>query len=209
MQVKIVDATQGQILRFMQERMGQHGLRPNTRKDNLVKKLAELYSEDFILVDDEDPHAGDAGPKSERPHYANPPKTKVDMLRFGALDPMVTIKIHADKAKDGGRNVPCHLNGVEYFIPRNKEVKIPYRYFRALEEAVGDIHDGWDDKEKRNSEARETQSYTYTVTRMPSDAEIEAWKKRMEPHLEKQTKNKMRRIIRTRQLREQEEAFGG
>lgn len=208
MQIKIADATRDQVLNFMQVRMGLHGLRPNTSKDNLVKKLAELYGEDFIVVGDDNPGAGDAGPKSERPHYGQPPKSKVDMLRFGALDPMVKIKIHADKAKDGARNVACHLNGVEYFIPRNKAVEIPYRYYMALEEAVGDIHDGWDDKEKRNSESRETQSYTYTVLSMPSEAAIAAWKKQMQPHLDKQTKNKMRRIIRTRQLREQEEAFG-
>lgn len=207
MQIKIAAASRDQVLNFMQVRLGVHGLRPNTSKDNLIKKLAELYSEDFIVVDEANPNAGDAGPKADRPHYAQPPKSKVDMLRFGALDPMVTIKIHADKAKDGARNVACHLNGVEYFIPRNKAHQIPYRYYLVLEEAVGDIHDGWSDQDKRNSEPRETQSYTYTVLSMPSDAEIAAWKKQMGPHLDKQMKNKMRRIMRTRQLREGEEAF--
>lgn len=203
MRVSIADASAPQLLRFLQVRLGQQGLKPNTGRDKLVAKIAELWTEDFIEVEADAPNAGDAGPKKDRPHYGKPPTKSVDPLRTGVLDPMVTIRIHSDRQRGGDRNVPCHVNGVEYYIPRGKPVQIPYRNFLALEEAVGEIHDGWDDKERRNSDARETQSYTYTVLKTPTETEIEKWKDLMEPYLERQRQQKMRRIVRTRQLREE------
>lgn len=202
MQVKINDATRDQLLYFMQVRLSLKNLRPNSGIDTLKAKIKEVWAEDFIEVEDHAPKGGNAGPQKDRGHYAAQPTGKVDPLRFGILDPMVNIKIHADKAKGGDRNVACHLNGVEYFIPRNRNVDIPYRYFQVLEEAVGDIHDGWDDKQRMNSDSRETQSYTYTVNRRPTDAEIDAWEAKLKPFLDKQRKQKMARINKTRTLRD-------
>lgn len=208
-QVKIVDATQPQLLWFAQVRLGMKKVLPNTGRDKLVARIQEAWTEDFIETDDHMPADGNAGPASQRGSYGNhtlPGKPKIDPLRFGALDPLVKVQVHADRHKGGDRPVPAHLNGVEYWIPRGVAVDVPLRYFRVLEEGVGDIHDGWDDKIKKNSESRQAQSYTYTVHRQPSAEEIARWEKMMQPYLDRQRKQKMARIHRTR-IRREDEAF--
>jgi len=206
-QVPIEKASQPQLLWFAQVRLGMKRIQANTGHDKLIAKIREAWTEDFIETDDDMPADGKAGPEKNRGHYGahpTPSRPKVDPLRFGVLDPLVNIRVHADRHKGGDRPVPCHLNGVEYWIPRNRDVPIPYRYYLVLKEAVGDIHDGWDDKAQRNSDSRETQSYTFTVNKMPSQAEIDAWHKMMEPYLDKQRRQKMARIRATRRLRDED-----
>lgn len=209
-QVKIEDATQAQLLWFAQVRLSLKRLNPNTGADKLREKIREVWAENFIETDEVMPKDGNAGPRSERGGYSDETMAKhrqIDPLRFGALDPLVNIRVHSDRQKGGDRPVPAHLNGTEYWVPRNKDVNIPYRYFMVLQEAVGDIHDGWDDEKRRNSEARETQSYTFTVNRKPTQEEIENWERAMKPHLDKQRRQKMARIRKTRAVRDDEASY--
>ena len=207
MRVMIDEATQPQLLRFAQLRLGLKNIKPNTGAEKLAEMVRAHWAEPFIEVDDHAPDGGDAGPQSERGGYKDPPKAKVDPMRYGVLDPMVGVRIHAEKGKGGDRNVPLHLNGVAYWVPRNKDVEIPLRFFRVLEEAVGEIHEGWDDQAGMNSNPREARSYTYTVTRQPTRMEIAEWEKMMEPHLDRQRKAKMARIRASRRIRDEEAAY--
>jgi len=209
MRVSLDKATQAQLLRFAQVRLGLKNIHPKTGADKLVAKIRELYSEDTIEVDAHAPDGGDAGPQAQRGGYVNPPATKrqLDPLKFGYMDPLVGIRIHPQNGKGGNRNVETHLNGVEYFIPRGQDVEIPYRYYKVLTEAVGDVHEGWDDKTNQNSPPRESQSYTYTVNHMPSRAEIESFNEKMEPFLAKQRAQKRSRIMASRRIREERDGI--
>lgn len=207
MRIKIEEATREQLLRFVQVRLGLKSTHPHTGKEKLVDIIAKHITDSEIEVDEHAPRGGDAGPQKERGGYAEPPKGKVDPLRYGVYDPLVNLTINNDRGKGGNRNVPCHLNGVEYFIPRNRAVDVPYRYFNVLQEAEGYVHPGWDDDQRKNAEPTTNKSYSFTVNRMPSQEELQKWRDMMEPHIERQRKAKMARINQTRRVQAAEAAF--
>ncbi len=204
MKVMIEDATREQLLWFVQVKLGVDKTHPKTGIPKLTKLIKTMWAENYIELDAEHADGGDAGPRAERAHYEEPPvKTrKVDPLKFGAHDPLVKIRIHNSSGKGGSSNVPCHLNGVSFWIPRGKDVEIPYRNFMVLEESISTIHEGWDDDLGRNAEPREASAYTYSVLRRPSEEEIAKWNADLEPYKQEQREAKMRRVNRSRRIRE-------
>lgn len=193
----LIECTRDELLYFAQEHLNRRNVQPSTGKEKLIALIKQYWGEPDIEVP-EGVTVGDQGPRKDRAHYGELPARKMDPMKFAVDDPRVLITVHKTKEKGGDRNVPCHLNGVSYWIPRGRKVEVPLRFFRVLEEAVGEEHPGWDDDARRNLEPREVQSYTYTIHRMPSDEEIEAWEKRMQPLVEKQSRERMKRIMAQR-----------
>lgn len=199
MRIKIKDATREQLLNFLQTRINLRGLKPNTGKPRLLELVEKHWTEDFIEVEHD---AKDAGPRATRAvEAAPPPKGKIDPVRFAALDPRWTISIANEKTKYGKRNVGVFVNGIPFYIPRGRPVEVPHRYFLALKEAIGDDHPGWDPETERNSEPIEVESYSVSVIRAPTEEEIAAYEKAMAPHFQKQRVAKMKRILRNRKER--------
>lgn len=202
MRIPIQECTPAQLLHFLQVKIGAKNLQPNGKIEYLRKEVLKYVNDTEIEVDEA---GGDQGPRAVRGGPGVPPKGKADPLRFAIYDPTVNITLHPMPGKGGNRNLMLGSNGESYFIPRGRAVDIPYRYFLILEEAKGEIHDGWDGNAEglnglkgANAEPRETSSYTYTVNRRPSDEDIERWHETMEPHYEKQRRSKMARIRATR-----------
>jgi hypothetical protein len=99
---------------------------------------------------------------------------------LGHDDPQVTIKINNDAGRGsiGARDVPVGVNGRVWQLKRMVPVKIPYRVFLALQDAIEDevTHDPSNNEELHT----DVQRVTYQSISMPSADEIAEWHARVD-----------------------------
>jgi hypothetical protein len=71
-------------------------------------------------------------PKAERVAYG----VNDDFPMTGIYDSEVTLIISASGDKGGEKPVKVGVNGIAMLLPRNKVIKVPFRYYEALLHAV-------------------------------------------------------------------------
>lgn len=96
---------------------------------------------------------------------------------LGRGDPKVQLTIHAEE-RDGvvnTRHKEVGVNGVVWLIKRGVSVEVPYRVYLVLQNAIRDnqTHDL-----EGNMIHQNVHSVPFSVERMPSQAEIDAWEAR-------------------------------
>jgi hypothetical protein len=96
-------------------------------------------------------------------------------------DPTIDIYIPSTKDPGGEREVQVAVNGYLWLIKRDQWITVPYRVFRALENAVETTHE-WDlgggEGGTTTKTRRDTPSYPFNYRNGPSEAEIAAWHQR-------------------------------
>jgi hypothetical protein len=176
-QILIAEATFEQLRAYANGTLGL-GLPVHTKPETLISRIKQASNQDFIAVEDEadapkavQPLPGSAPPAP--PVIAENPRA----LRGGSSknDPLVTLIISEQEGQNGKRDVFVGVNGVGMCIPRNKPVKVPYRYYLALMDARMATYE----QDEKTHEILESNAPTYNfqVVESPSPAEIAAWNK--------------------------------
>ncbi|WP_226018415.1 hypothetical protein [Novosphingobium sp. FKTRR1] len=98
-------------------------------------------------------------------------------------DPKVEIQILPSSDPTRAKDVQVACQGQVILIRRGTKVKIPYRFYRALDDAIETVARDTDEINPQTGlpvkEWVEQHSYPFSIFSMPSDDEIAAWDKRM------------------------------
>lgn len=94
-------------------------------------------------------------------------------------DPKVTVMVQSDEAT-GKHHLPLCVNEDHILVQRDAEVAIPYRHFLALKNMVEEVQSQVFDpvNMKYNVVSHNRKAINFSVSDMPSAAEIAAWEKR-------------------------------
>jgi hypothetical protein len=114
-----------------------------------------------------------------------PPKPADDNIGTGAGlvgslgrdDPKVQLTLHAEE-RDGvvvNRHKEVGVNGVVWLLKRGESITIPYRVFKALDDAERHVITHTGAGEVREQKVKNT---PFNIERFPSDADIRAWHER-------------------------------
>lgn len=147
----------------------RHGI----KGDDLIATInAAFPGVTEVEVDEDDipqavPVDATAGRKGTDPaHYSN--------------DPKVTITIPSSDTNGGRAPFPISVNGDSILVSRDVEVKIPYRHYLVLKNAKEEVYtQSFDAGARRYTEHKSIQpAVPFSVTEMPSQAEIAAFHER-------------------------------
>ncbi len=97
-------------------------------------------------------------------------------------DPTIEVRIPATKEPGGKREVEVAVNGLLFLVRRDEWVKVPYRVFEALNNAVETTYEDIPSQVPGSPPIREryeTQAYPFNYRNGPSDEELAAWQERM------------------------------
>lgn len=182
--IKVADATPEQLREYLIQVCGlplAH-VPANTSEATLRSKLAQVFEGEEIVVSIADPqhqfaNGGRPGVAQEeiddtpfdlnkKPRYL----AGVPTAQSGANDPKVTLTL--TKTDDLERPCDVSVNGRRMIIPRGEPVVIPYRYFRAIQDAIRTV---FDDDGNGGQKPRDVPAHPYAVNAMPSQREIAEW----------------------------------
>lgn len=97
-------------------------------------------------------------------------------------DPKITINISRTDDKRRTKDVTVSVNGVAFVIHRDKDVRVPYRVYLALKDAMEDAAVDGDEINPVTGDPikvwTKVPSYPFSVIEWPDKSEIEAWKER-------------------------------
>jgi hypothetical protein len=96
-------------------------------------------------------------------------------------DPKIDIYIPQSAEAGGDREVPVSVNGMQWTIKRDQWITVPYRVFEALRHAMETKYDHTNnDIGQMVVTERNVPSYSFNTKNEPSEAEVEAWRRRTE-----------------------------
>jgi hypothetical protein len=183
--IPIEEANNKQLLFFAQRVLGLDVAKGMNNATILAKIEAAMPGTTEIDVESEGEIAP-ASPASPTPPAAPPAPAAADDAipagREGAhfrYDPKVKIRVSATGDKTRAKDVQVAVNGDVIIIQRGVATAIPYRFYRALLEAVEKV--GRETEEINPVthmpiiEWVEQPSYEFSVLAMPSDEEIAAY----------------------------------
>lgn len=174
--VSIEEADLDQLKEFATNTLGLE-YHKTANKTHMLSMIRKVHEKDTIQVEDAPevvPHAGQ--PLDMTPHAPNDTSKEPSGLK-SASDPKVTIMIPLSEKEGGDRPVPVGVNGKQMLLPRGKDIVIPYRYFEALNNAVRTEFRQDPNDDDYEIKRRDVPSYPFQVKAMPSQEEIDAWKK--------------------------------
>lgn len=92
-------------------------------------------------------------------------------------DPTIEINIPSTRERGGNRDVFVAVDGTPFLIQRDKWVKVPYRVFGALNDAVEKHLERRQDRTNEKAEIveRESLAYQFSSRNPPTEAEIADW----------------------------------
>lgn len=158
MKVATDKATLNQLRKFATSTLGLE-IAPTSNRLQVLAQVQQAWNEPEIDVDGEDsaaPASRKAAPKAAAPGKVN---------KDGEPDHKVAVMIHIVEEPGGADRVPLSVNGKAMLVERNIEQVIPYRYYKALEQAVEKRYDPLPDGKGYNPIARLVPRYPYTVLR--------------------------------------------
>lgn len=162
-QLPIAEASLAQLKAFAETMQLDLGRANTEAKVRAV--LAGAWSENYIVVDDEQANA-------EQAIRAKPLTQKV-AGPAGSNDPIVVLKI-AKTAYPGGKDpIPVSVNGRALVLQRDMQIELPYRFYEALQKAIRqevsqDVNTG-------EITVDDVTNYPIQPISFPTAAEIAAW----------------------------------
>jgi hypothetical protein len=143
-QVAFSEATDEQLRWFASTYLQLADIRPQTPIAKVKAKIAEAWTQDFIMVPD--PSAAAAPPPATAGGH---PDRKIEAWRMKPADRdkiMVEVMIPVNEHEIGGKDpVPLSVNGRALYVPRGQWSKIRLPYFEALVHATKVIYNQTDD----------------------------------------------------------------
>jgi hypothetical protein len=123
--IAIADASAKQLADFAETNLGIEGVDYRLGKAKIEEKMrAVMYDKDFIEIEDEEA-----------------PIARIEPPVAGNARRMATIMIPNSEKPGGTEPVPVAVNGRQMFIPRQQQVKIPWEYYHALDNAKKFIYE--------------------------------------------------------------------
>ena len=176
--IHINDATVAQLRTFAEEVLGLDVRAQDTRK-SLQAKIGVVHVGDEIELPDHTTATFEAVPTDAgtAPEQMRAATAKSVSAKSGRGDPLVRLVVHENESEEGKRPVFVAVNGTGMLIPRGREVEIPYRYYLVLRDTI--VSSFRQDMESAEKEMRESRQpvYPFNVTRLPSQEEVDAWKR--------------------------------
>lgn len=173
-QIAIAEASKEQLFQFAKGRLGLD-VPLSITKSMLLAKISVAHDKDTIDVPDVDEevdlNAPVLTPKGKRAPTSEEGSRLVS--KGGKGDPLVEMTLHQSAEKDGKRPVFVAVNGVEILVPRGERIKLPYRYFHALENAIR-TEGTWDEQSNEIIKT-EVPAYPFLIHRLPSDEALDQW----------------------------------
>lgn len=166
--IPVTDATDAQIKAFLERSLGVPKIHPATKRETLLKKLAELHDGDTIEADDNVVSL----PKEHAAAHQNARALSGTSFKDA---PKVVVKIHMQDGPVGSQKVFLGVNARGMLVERDKPQPIPYPYYEVLANAVETQTYQNEDGE---DELRHVQAYPFQVLSMPPEEEIRAWKEK-------------------------------
>ena len=180
----ILEATPQQLRTFATDFLGLDVEPEDTEQTLFAKIMAATNGNETIYIQPEgsEPQHSQAGDPPPRVAGATAPEDPAQRMQgtLGRDDPKVTIFIN-NEDRNGeiyDRDVNVGVNGTVWQLQRNKPLTIPYRVFEALKLAVRDsiTHDPNTGVEHSTP----VNAVPWSVQQMPSEAEIAAWRERVD-----------------------------
>lgn len=169
------DATDEQIVEFATT-LGAD-FKPNEKPDKIRALVKTIHGDGKILVRDPDAPVEMVG--------SPPPGHPVPVSRatpiggsFGRNDPRATINIEIGQEEGGERSVMVGVNGTIFSIKRGEDVEVPYRIYKALNDAQQTQITYTADPttpEGVQESRRESRRFPVNLIRGPSADEVAAW----------------------------------
>lgn len=142
-------------------------VKKGTNGPQLRSKIEATGTKEIILPDAPEQPSHEGAPP---PRVGVKPKQIAD-VRKG--EPTVELTINEQSGAGGKRAIPVGVNGVMILLPRAERIKIAYRYYVALNNAIKTLYET--DQETGDVIDRDVPSYPFQVHRMPPDDELAAW----------------------------------
>lgn len=181
--IPILDATPDQRRSFATDFLGLDLETTDTDETIFAKIMSATNNNETIYVQpegEEQPYSQAGSPPPHVPGASVPADVQRMQGTLGRDDPKVTIFIN-NEDRNGeiyDRDVAVGVNGTVWQLKRNMALTIPYRVFAALEVAIRDsITHNPNTGEEHSTPVK---AVPYSVTSMPSAAEIAAWRERVD-----------------------------
>ncbi|SKB32384.1 hypothetical protein [Sphingopyxis flava] len=186
--VALGDATNAQLRYYAEGVLNIDGIKPVGQSNAfLISKIKGVLGEEveqielpstMKLLGATSAPALDVAPAGEGGLPAGPES------RHFRYDPKVEIEIQNSNDKTRSRDCYINCNGDVLQVQRGKRVKIPYRHYLVLVDAVEKVARDTDEINPIThmpvKEWVEQPSYPFSVFSLPSEEEIAAWHKRMD-----------------------------
>ena len=161
MKIKIADATATQLAGYAQTHLGLTDVTFRMGKDRILAQMqATGFTADEIQIGDDAPDGGQ--------HVVREPVV-VQPARAGASRRMVRLiisEVDTPGSSEGREPVPVSVNGSLMYVPRGKEVEIPWEYYHALANAKWRLYDTAPDEFSPLGDSREVPRFPMTVLHM-------------------------------------------
>jgi hypothetical protein len=175
-QIKFNDATRDELIQFAMESLGMK-FHPKTGLAKIAAGVKSVWRNDFITLYTE----AEEGPKVEdvkkgvNEDGAMTVEASIRALSGGSSknDPKVRMIISQSEGAGGQRPVFVMVNNVPMLLPRGEEIDVPYRYYLALRNAVGEAVEM--DLETYDLTSRSVFSYPFQVSQLPTQEEMKDW----------------------------------
>lgn len=169
MKIKIADATATQLAEYAQTHLGLTEVTFRMGKDRILAQMqATGFSADEIQIGDDAPDGG---------QHVVREALSVMPARAGKSRRMVRItisEVDTPGSSEGREPVPVSVNGSLMYVPRGKEVEIPYEYYHALANAKWRMYDTAPDEFTPLGTSREVPRFPMTVHHIDPEAPAKA-----------------------------------
>jgi hypothetical protein len=155
-------ASDNQLCTFALTRLGFERVTPQMGRAAILQKIAHSWDKDYIEEE----------VKESAMERRDPPAKKGTGKGPFAGRRCVTMRIHPNEMPGGDQPVPAACNGVQIFLPRDQEIRIPYEYMEAIDHAKRFVY-----SQGPNGELiyppREVHDYPFSI--LAVDPEFPGW----------------------------------
>jgi len=125
MKKPINEASATELATFALTVLGMERATSTMGKPALLAKIQNAWKEDFILINVKEADIVRQDPPARAGTGSGP---------FAGRR-CATIRIHPNDLPGGDQPVPVSVNGTQIFLPRDEDIRIPYEYMEALDNA--------------------------------------------------------------------------
>jgi hypothetical protein len=160
--VPLEQASDQQLCTFALTRLGFERITPQMGRAAILQKIAHSWDKEYIEVEE----------KASEVARREPPARKGTGQGPFAGRRCVTMRIHPSELPGGDQPVPAACNGIQIFLPRDVDIRIPYEYMESIDHAKRYVY-----SQGPNGELifppREVHEYPFSVVAI--DPEFEGW----------------------------------